>query len=378
MDTYFAPPGRSTPDELDRQVWITSNSPVVAALLHSVSGMLAILNDKRQVLAVNDTLLRELGFDDAGQALGLRPGEALECVHARDEPAGCGTTKFCSTCGAAIAMVTSLASDAPAERICALSARRNGRHVDTCLLVRAAPLQIDHERLLLLFLRDITRQWQRAALERVFLHDIGNMLSGLTTAASLLSAGDVDPEVVALVRSSALRLGREVALQRSLLKTDNDMYELAPERTTAERILGDLQRLFAAHPVASGKTLAFNLPPYDVPMHVDVSLLLRVLANMVTNAFEASGAGDRVQVAVEQAHGRVSFSVWNRQPIDERVALRIFQRNFTTKEGEGRGLGTYSMKLIGERYLGGEVTFSSTPQRGTVFTVSIPVPQAVE
>jgi signal transduction histidine kinase len=50
----------------------------------------------------------------------------------------------------------------------------------------------------------------------------------------------------------------------------------------------------------------------------------------------------------------------------------MFQRSFTTKEGGGRGIGAYSVKLLTERYLGGWVTFSSSREVGTTFTVTLP------
>ncbi|RJR33419.1 MAG: ATP-binding protein [Desulfobacteraceae bacterium] len=67
------------------------------------------------------------------------------------------------------------------------------------------------------------------------------------------------------------------------------------------------------------------------------------------------------------------FNVWNRQAIPPRVALRIFQRNFTTKEEAGRGLGTYSMKFFGEKILGGQVSFTTSAESGTVFKFSLPI-----
>ena len=42
---------------------------------------------------------------------------------------------------------------------------------------------------------------------------------------------------------------------------------------------------------------------------------------------------------------------------------RIFQRSFSTKAERGRGLGTYSMKLLGEGYLHGRVRESRTGSR---------------
>jgi sensor histidine kinase regulating citrate/malate metabolism len=65
--------------------------------------------------------------------------------------------------------------------------------------------------------------------------------------------------------------------------------------------------------------------------------------------------------------------VWNHQSIPEDIARRVFQRNFSTKEEAGRGVGTYSMKLLGEQILGGRVRFSTSPEEGTVFSFSLPL-----
>lgn len=56
----------------------------------------------------------------------------------------------------------------------------------------------------------------------------------------------------------------------------------------------------------------------------------------------------------------------------EEVQLQLFQRSFSTKGQSGRGIGTYSMKLLSERYLGGKVEFTSREPEGTVFTLTIP------
>ncbi len=64
--------------------------------------------------------------------------------------------------------------------------------------------------------------------------------------------------------------------------------------------------------------------------------------------------------------------MWNRQPIPERTVPRIFERYFSTKAGDGRGLGTFAMKLLGETLLQGEVTFSTSKRDGTVFRIRHP------
>ena len=58
------------------------------------------------------------------------------------------------------------------------------------------------------------------------------------------------------------------------------------------------------------------------------------------------------------------------------VKLQIFQRSFSTK-GIGRGIGTYSMKLITEQYLKGTISFVSNGAVGTTFTLRIPQSHSV-
>ena len=54
------------------------------------------------------------------------------------------------------------------------------------------------------------------------------------------------------------------------------------------------------------------------------------------------------------------------------VQLQVFNRSFSTK-GNGRGIGTYSIKLLCERYLKGKVSFVSSAEQGTIFKVTLPL-----
>ena len=42
-------------------------------------------------------------------------------------------------------------------------------------------------------------------------------------------------------------------------------------------------------------------------------------------------------------------------------------------KGEGRGLGTYAMRLLSERYLKGHVSFTTSPLAGTKFHAIYPL-----
>jgi len=366
MDTYFASPDRSTDKELAAEIKTVGSNPVISALLQSISGLLAIVDRNRQIIAVNDSLLNMLGLDDPQQVLGLRPGEVLQCVHAHDDPAGCGTTEYCSTCGAAIAMVASIEKGIPAERLCALSAERKGRMIDMALLIRAQPIEVDSTRFILLFVKDVTRQQQRAALERTFYHDINNVLGMLVQASELLVAENTTA-LASTIHQAAFRLLREVAIQHSLTESSAGSYQPMWAEFTTQQIFKELKSFFANHPAANDINVEFVENHAAITIKTDISLLLRVLCNMIINALEATDREGLVKIWPEYNGETLNFCVWNASLVPPDIANRIFQRNFSTKAQAGRGIGTYSMKLFGEKILGGKVDFISSAKDGTIF-----------
>jgi signal transduction histidine kinase len=167
------------------------------------------------------------------------------------------------------------------------------------------------------------------------------------------------------------RLSKEVKIERTLAGRDMRSYRPQLQMVQVPEVVEEIRSVFFSHPVAEGKRLAVSAPIRDLQIRTDPALLARVLINMIKNAFEATEGGDEVRLQIRPTNGSLSFDVWNRQPIPEAVALRIFKRHFSTKAEEGRGFGTYSMKLIGEELLGGKVYFSSTAEEGTVFSLTV-------
>lgn len=372
--TYFAPAARATVEELHQQVQAVSNNSIIDAVMRAFGGLLAVLNEQRQVVAVNDALLHALKITNPQELLGLRPGEVLKCSHAHDEPGGCGTSKACASCGAVIAIMGCQKTDKPVDRECVITSQRNSIEVDMRLRVRASPVEFHGKRFTLFFLQDITPSQCWAELERVFFHDISNIIGGLYGATELLKMedGGNDPEIAGMIHTLAQRLRTEVDLQRSLSLMDPGTFQIKRERTTVAELLDELRRTYSSHPSALGKHLAVTRMIPDVVLVTDFSLVVRVLGNMVLNAMEATPEGGDVKLWAERLQNTVTFCVWNQQVIPDSIAPRIFQRHFSTKDGSGRGLGTYSMKMFGEKYLGGKVSFTTSPTEGTVFRLALP------
>ena len=93
---------------------------------------------------------------------------------------------------------------------------------------------------------------------------------------------------------------------------------------------------------------------------------------MIKNALEATPAEGKVTVDCNFAPEAVIIRVHNPGHMPKDVQQQVFQRSFSTK-GTGRGLGTYSMKLLGEKFLNGKVSFESTAGAGTIFSLELAV-----
>jgi signal transduction histidine kinase len=169
------------------------------------------------------------------------------------------------------------------------------------------------------------------------------------------------------------RLANEIALQRYFTNSGSDLFNVQIESLSVNDLLKEVVFSAALHPSYQGKRLRTDNLAAGLAIHTDPGLLLRVLGNMVINAFEAEETGREIQLKVRPKPDSIVFSVWNSQPIAPSIARRIFQRNFSTKNESGRGLGTYSMKLIGEQLLGGRVYFETSKQAGTSFFVELPL-----
>ncbi|MDC7224547.1 MAG: ATP-binding protein [Spirochaetales bacterium] len=373
VDTYFASSERTEYEVLQKEVDEVTNSPIMDTLLHSVGGLLAVLDENRQIVSVNETLAEMLKVKDIHEVLGLRPGEAMGCNYAKEGPGGCGTSLYCSSCGAAVAIVSSLGSDKAVERNCYLEVGEGEEKANLTLQVRAHPLELNGNTYILLFLQDITRQEQRVALERTFFHDINNLLQGLNAASDMLREVYSTDKLVEVISHASHMLIKEVEIQRCLLNNNSLDCHIYRQEIKLRELLEELESIFSHNPLLESRHLLISSDNPDLNLHTDLALAIRILANMITNGLEASEERDAVSLWTEHEQDSLCFSVHNRQFIPEETARKIFQKNFTTKEECGRGLGTYSMKLLGEKILGGRVRFITSPERGTVFSFSLPL-----
>jgi signal transduction histidine kinase len=361
-------PRRADPARLLREIRLVSESPLVNAVLETADAILLVLNLERQIVAFNS---RVPGLAAAEDIRGLRPGEALDCVNAGG-PGGCGAAPACRSCGALGAILGCQERKLPIEAECSLrSEARGGATFE--LNARATAVVIDGHPFTVLSLRDISAEKRRRALEQVFFHDVLNAVTGLLGWAALLRKPTADRVRAAdRVELLARQLEREIKHQRALVHAEDGM--LVPEWADVppRDILSDLSAICAEHPLARERQLDVDLAAPAAPLRTDRALVVRVLVNAVCNGLEAAPPGGAVRVFGEATGGGAAFHVQSPAVMPPEVQARVFQRSFSTKAAAGRGLGTYGMKLLGERFLGGKVSFVSRQDVGTIFTVALP------
>jgi signal transduction histidine kinase len=345
------------------------------ACLDAMPHYALLLNAQRQAVAANHALVQALGLADSSLLLGRRPGEILSCIHASEEPTGCGTAKACTVCGALSAMRGSQGQGEKRVEECRLSTAAQGQNAIECE-VTSAPLSIDGDEFILMSLRDISGEKRREVFERMFFHDVLNTVNGLHGLAKLLvhspgPAPDIETEYKSLMLTLSERLSEEIRFQRQLVAAERGLLVATPQTVSVAILQRELVAFHACHEKARNRQVESG-PEVDTHIVTDAVLLRRVLGNLLVNALEAVPDGAQVTLSSAMVDDRLVFAVHNPGEIPERVALQLFSRSFSTKGEAGRGMGTYSARLFTERYLGGTISFTTDAIAGTTVRVALP------
>jgi two-component system, NtrC family, sensor histidine kinase HydH len=206
-------------------------------------------------------------------------------------------------------------------------------------------------------------------------HELRNPLSTMKTSADMLARSVAAENAVA--REMAGFIGAEVDRTNSLITRFLDFAR--PQHLRLET--GDLAALLdraierferERNSASAGITIYKNYSPGIPPLAFDAELMERVIANLLSNAAEASPADGAITVKTRRADSTVEIAVIDRgSGIAPKDLESIFNPFYTTKsEGVGLGLAIVS-KIVDEH--GGQIAVESTPGEGSVFRVYLPL-----
>ncbi len=124
----------------------------------------------------------------------------------------------------------------------------------------------------------------------------------------------------------------------------------------------------------------FQSQEEEIITKIDRTQLIRIITNLVKNAIQSIPENQEqksIVVTVKKKKEHVLIRVKdNGRGIAKENIARIFEPKFTTKTS-GMGLGLGIIKNIIENYKG-TITFESEFEKGTIFTVSLPIIKSIK
>jgi hypothetical protein len=367
-ETMFASPERSSEPELKEQTDSISRIDILCELLNAIPDFVMILNSNRQIVFGNKALADFASSQGCKCFFGLRPGELVSCQHALNAKSGCGTGEACKTCGAVLSILQGLEGKS-ANNDCRII-RITDKGIDP-LDMRAwtRPFAWNNQTFCLLILTDISNEKRRQVLERIFFHDVLNTAGNIWSISELLNDDTMKiDEVKKDLRCASSQLIDEINCQRQLLAAENNELQVKMSKQDSLEFMDSVYRTFRNHEIAADKNIEIDKSSEDFEFISDATLIFRIVGNILKNSLEASKARQTVTLGCRKNENDFSFWCHNDSVMPDDVKLQIFQRSYSTK-GKGRGIGTYSIKLLTEKYLKGKVSFVSEAGAGTVFTV---------
>lgn len=373
---FFQPTETRKPfHQLIRESSMVSKLDNIKNFLGAMSQIILVLNKERQMVFANEVLLKFLNIETVKESLGKRPGDLFLCVNANKAAGGCGSSQSCSYCGALHAIMQSQLQDKKVTGECRIRSKNKEGQLDFFdLEVVASPIYIEGQVFTILSLADISSAKRRDKLERTFFHDIMNIAGSLSSIMELVPDMGEDQKEDFLDMATILskQVVDELKSHQSIIQAENRDLEVKDEVLSSKEILVKAVKQLYHHQVAKGKFMSVALDRFQCEFRSDGTLINRVLVNLLKNALEASEEKGVVKIGCTlHTEDTLRFWVRNTTFMPKEVQAQVFQRSFSTK-GQGRGIGTYSVKILAEQYLDSKVSFISEPEEGTVFFIDVP------
>jgi len=149
---------------------LLSKNSFLRDVFEAIPAMLFIVDDDVRMLHLNATASNSLGLD-IKNVYKKRGGEALHCIHSREDPEGCGRAFVCKGCVVRNAVVEA-ASGGKMYRKATIAelVTEEGIKSDIHLLVTASPLACEGKTFVLLALENVSELIRLKSLLPICMH----------------------------------------------------------------------------------------------------------------------------------------------------------------------------------------------------------------
>jgi len=209
-------------------------------------------------------------------------------------------------------------------------------------------------------------------------HELNNPLTAVMGFSEMMREADVDAKYrrhLDLIYKAAQRCHKIVQSLLSFARRHKPERKAVSVNELIEAVLEILAYQLRTDNIKVVTVLNSNIPPVMADGHQIQQVLLNIINN-ARQAIEASQHGGKIQISTDVCGQTVLIRIQDDGPgILPENLRRIFDPFFTTKEvGKGTGLGLSLCYGIVKEH-GGQIKVDSTPGRGAIFIIELPLAQ---
>lgn len=212
-------------------------------------------------------------------------------------------------------------------------------------------------------------------LERIFFHDILNSGGNLRNLAEILDGPSLDDEIkqrlIKRIYNQSDRLIEDIKLQRYLLAYNASEIKPALQKINSLELINSRLTIFINSEFIDSQIIEIDNNCLNIDFLGNKLLLGKIIDQMIKNAISATNAGEKIFLSCSGSPDTITFSVQNPGSIAEEIKSKLFSQELKNQNGEN-GLGTYKIKYLCDKFLNGSVSFTSSEESGTRFTITVP------
>jgi PAS domain S-box-containing protein len=201
-------------------------------------------------------------------------------------------------------------------------------------------------------------------------HEVNNPLEAVTNLIYLAEGAASLEEAKEFLKLAGPELARVAQLTKQTLGFFRD--PTTPKVFDLSKLVAEVLTLYHSKIEGRNVTVQTELAPSLV--RASEAEFRQVIANLLTNALDASDQGGRIRVRVRRKGGFVQLTFCDYGiGIPKRDRNQIYEPFFTTKGERGNGLGLWVSRGIVEKHAGKIIMRSSTTpgKSGTIFSIHL-------
>ncbi|MCH8823944.1 MAG: PAS domain-containing protein [Planctomycetes bacterium] len=249
------------------------------------------------------------------------------------------------------------------------------------------PLRRGDKGAAVIIIEDVTQQRvadeSRSAFVTQVTHELRAPLTNIRLCAeTVIDDNESDPQTreqcLNVINQEAMRLERVVNDMLSVAEIEAGSIELKRDEVKIEALFEEMKIDYAAQADAKNTSMEFNLPPKLPSLQGDREKLALALHNLLSNAIKYTTDGGAITINVDVEDNKIVMDfIDNGIGISDEDLKRIFERFSRAKDPRvakitGSGLGlSLAREII--RLHGGDIKVQSQLDKGSTFSVSLPV-----